>query len=159
MTRDKASLCSDINCRSTHLRAVYSAVGYASQPDLWDECSGKCGVCDLILQALESVDADVRVSMVENIVITGGSSALPGLAPRLRYELQTTTPSHLRQRIIVRVVKPQDLTHRCVDTAEQGTGEVSARQSSTCVRVSMMRLVDRWQGDGGGPSRVVIISC
>lgn len=45
----------------------------------------------LVARALEVQDIDIRSTLMQNMVLTGGGSLLPGFQERLLYELQTLT--------------------------------------------------------------------
>ena len=49
-------------------------------------------ITHLVRQALNGVDIDVRSSLLSNIIVTGGSSLMPGLVERLHSELYTVIP-------------------------------------------------------------------
>lgn len=46
----------------------------------------------MILKSIASCDADVQSILSSNIIVTGGSSLLPGLLDRLEWELKTQAP-------------------------------------------------------------------
>lgn len=46
----------------------------------------------LIHESLTTCDVDVRASLLQNIVIVGGGSLLPGFTDRLNYELSVAFP-------------------------------------------------------------------
>jgi actin-related protein len=49
-------------------------------------------------EAIDTCDLDFRLDLVRSLVVAGGTSMLPGLAPRLRSELSALLPSeHARQ--------------------------------------------------------------
>lgn len=52
----------------------------------------------LIKSALASVDADLKPQLLANVVLSGGTSLIPGLAQRLDHELKAPYPS-LRVRL------------------------------------------------------------
>lgn len=66
----------------------------------------------MVMGALLKVDADVRASMVCDVVLVGGSSAIPGLAARLEHDLRKALPYHLRRRLRVRMLGEDVLCHR-----------------------------------------------
>lgn len=49
-------------------------------------------VPQLVLEALQTCDVDVRASLLQNVVIVGGGSQLPGFTDRLNYELSVLFP-------------------------------------------------------------------
>ncbi|KAI9722423.1 MAG: NuA4 histone acetyltransferase subunit [Chrysothrix sp. TS-e1954] len=47
----------------------------------------------LMQQALGAVDVDIRAALLNNVVVTGGGSLVPGMTDRINYELQTLYPT------------------------------------------------------------------
>jgi len=54
-------------------------------------------------EAITTCDLDFRQDLVKSLVVAGGTSMLPGLAPRLRSELASTLPSELARQVDVLV--------------------------------------------------------
>jgi actin-related protein 4 len=50
-------------------------------------------ILSLIKQSLSQVDVDIRPTLLANVVVTGGSSLIPGLVQRLNIELDRMYPS------------------------------------------------------------------
>jgi actin-related protein 4 len=50
-------------------------------------------ILSLIKQSLSQVDVDIRPALLANVVVTGGSSLIPGLVQRLNIELDRMYPS------------------------------------------------------------------
>lgn len=65
------------------------------------------GVADLVNESIMATDVDLRASLAHNIVLTGGTSSIPGFSDRLMSELNKKLPAlkfrilttgHLRER-------------------------------------------------------------
>ncbi|QLL33844.1 hypothetical protein HG536_0F01690 [Torulaspora globosa] len=65
------------------------------------------GVADLVNESIMATDVDLRASLAHNIVLTGGTSSIPGFSDRLMSELNKRLPAlkfrilstgHLRER-------------------------------------------------------------
>lgn len=57
------------------------------------------GIVDLICSSISSSDVDIRASLAHNIVVTGGTSVIPGLCDRLLNELNKSFPA-LKFRVL-----------------------------------------------------------
>ncbi|CCC68690.1 hypothetical protein NCAS_0B06060 [Naumovozyma castellii] len=57
------------------------------------------GLADLVYSAIIKSDVDLRASLAHNVVLTGGSSSIPGLSDRLILELNRRLPA-LKFRIL-----------------------------------------------------------
>ncbi|CAH7689432.1 actin family [Phakopsora pachyrhizi] len=57
-----------------------------------DELSSTVSLPKLIMRSVKSCDVDVQANLNLNIIITGGSSLVPGLVERLDWELRMMTP-------------------------------------------------------------------
>lgn len=55
------------------------------KPKLWD--SEKSGLADLIFDMIQEADIDCRVDLYQNIILSGGTSLLPGIRERLEKDL------------------------------------------------------------------------
>lgn len=71
------------------------------------EGSELAGISDLIHSSITSADVDLRATLAHNIVLTGGTSSIPGFSDRLMNELTKRLPAlkfrvlttgHLRER-------------------------------------------------------------
>lgn len=51
---------------------------------------------DMIRSSLAACDPDIRPALMNNIVVTGGTSLLPGMVTRIEQELQRDTASKVR---------------------------------------------------------------
>jgi len=58
------------------------------------------GVHDCIYDSILKSDFDIRTELCENIVLSGGTSLLPGFADRMKKELTALFPSSRKFRII-----------------------------------------------------------
>lgn len=65
------------------------------------------GIVDLINKSMQEADVDLRATLAHNVVLTGGTSKIPGLSDRIMYELNKSLPAlkfrmlssgHLRER-------------------------------------------------------------
>ncbi|CDO93493.1 unnamed protein product [Kluyveromyces dobzhanskii CBS 2104] len=65
------------------------------------------GIADLINKTMMEADVDLRATLAHNVVLTGGTSKIPGLSDRIVYELNKSLPAlkfrmlssgHLRER-------------------------------------------------------------
>jgi len=50
-------------------------------------------------EAIDTCDLDFRQDLVKSVVVAGGTSMLPGLAPRLRAEVSQLLPQELKQQV------------------------------------------------------------
>lgn len=57
------------------------------------------GLADLVYSSIMSSDVDLRATLAHNVVLTGGTSSIPGLSDRLMTELNKILPS-LKFRIL-----------------------------------------------------------
>lgn len=62
------------------------------------------GVSDTVLQSIESMPAALHQAFLANILVTGGTSLIPGLTERLEAELRSKVDSDL----VVRVARAED---------------------------------------------------
>jgi len=62
---------------------------------------GTPSVQKICTEAINTCDLDFRQDLVRSLVVAGGTSMLPGLAPRLRNELAGMLPSELREKVEV----------------------------------------------------------
>jgi len=62
---------------------------------------GAHSVQKICAEAIDTCDLDFRQDLVKSLVVAGGTSMLPGLAPRLRNELATLLPNELRDKVDV----------------------------------------------------------
>ena len=76
------------------------------QPSLFG--SEACGLHELVQQALEASDIDIRSLLLEHIVLTGGGSALVGLAERLAKWLETRFQCYSHPEVLTPPT-PQDM--------------------------------------------------
>lgn len=53
----------------------------------------------ICMEAINTCDLDLRQDLVRSLVVAGGTSMLPGLAPRLRSELSSLLPSELARQV------------------------------------------------------------
>lgn len=65
------------------------------------------GVHEIVVSAIRRSDMDVRREMFGNVVVSGGTSLLPGLADRMAKELCILAPPGVR----VRVIAPPERKH------------------------------------------------
>ncbi len=90
--------CSDyyyVICKTTQ---VFDSIWSLGQIlfDATDE-EGEQSIAALILESLLACPCDTRVPLAQNILLIGGTALLPGIATRLRYELNRligTTPKY-----------------------------------------------------------------
>jgi len=64
-----------------------------------DGDSGAQSVQRICMEAISTCDLDLRQDLVRSLVVAGGTSMLPGLAPRLRSELSVLLPSELAKQV------------------------------------------------------------
>lgn len=65
-----------------------------------------CGMHESLFKSILSTDIDLRRSFLENIVLSGGNTLLPGLPERLQAEVGALVPAESGK--VVRVSSPQD---------------------------------------------------
>lgn len=74
----------------------FQAAEVLFNPSLWQNKEGVLpqapedgwkGVADLVLDAINSADVDVRAGLYANVACVGGTTLIPGFADRLSYEL------------------------------------------------------------------------
>ncbi|CEM33419.1 unnamed protein product [Vitrella brassicaformis CCMP3155] len=63
---------------------------------LWDESGERTNIQEGIIQMLEKCPVDIRKSLVQNIVVCGGTASLPGFLPRMALELKMAFESDSR---------------------------------------------------------------
>ena len=57
------------------------------------------GIVETILSSVGALHEDFYGPLLENIILTGGTSLLPGLIPRLERELQQETEAYITPKI------------------------------------------------------------
>eukprot|EP00903_Cladosiphon_okamuranus_P005875 g5811.t1 len=82
------------------------------KPGLWKEGGVSRSLAEVVLDALNELDADSRAEMLEDIVVVGGSAHLDGLGDRLEEDLKALLPEWMGDRVDVRVPAADDLKHR-----------------------------------------------
>ena len=58
------------------------------------------GIDGYIVQSIKNSDIDVRKSLYENIVLSGGTTMIPGLVKRIGKEVKKSVPDNFKVRII-----------------------------------------------------------
>eukprot|EP00928_Gymnodinium_smaydae_P039803 TRINITY_DN27113_c0_g3_i1.p1 TRINITY_DN27113_c0_g3~~TRINITY_DN27113_c0_g3_i1.p1 ORF type:complete len:1272 (+),score=228.98 TRINITY_DN27113_c0_g3_i1:66-3881(+) len=58
------------------------------------------GIQELVFQAIQSCDVDIRKDLWSNIVLAGGSSLFTGIKERLQKEMQSLAPSTMRVNVV-----------------------------------------------------------
>eukprot|EP00041_Stephanoeca_diplocostata_P022556 m.539834 g.539834 ORF g.539834 m.539834 type:complete len:1135 (-) comp22093_c0_seq3:103-3507(-) len=58
------------------------------------------GIHDLVYSAIMKADVDVRKDFYANIVVSGASSLIPGLVPRLQDEISRLAPSSMKIKLV-----------------------------------------------------------
>eukprot|EP00929_Paragymnodinium_shiwhaense_P113894 TRINITY_DN82191_c0_g1_i1.p1 TRINITY_DN82191_c0_g1~~TRINITY_DN82191_c0_g1_i1.p1 ORF type:complete len:407 (+),score=130.01 TRINITY_DN82191_c0_g1_i1:113-1333(+) len=53
----------------------------------------------ICMEAVNTCDLDFRQDLVKSLVVAGGTSMLPGLAPRLKAEIQGLLPAEMKQQV------------------------------------------------------------
>ena len=77
----------------------FEATEILFQPKLWD--SEQSGLADLIYETIQEAPIDCRMELYKNIILSGGSSLLPGIQERIeedliaRYDKEHTTNSNM----------------------------------------------------------------
>ena len=71
-------------------------------PSIWNDIQSKetKGIHELVYDAVQAMDPDIRTEMLNNIILCGGSSLLPGLDARLYAEITALIPSTFKVRMI-----------------------------------------------------------
>jgi len=62
---------------------------------------GNPSVQNICMEAVNTCDLDFRQDLVRSLVVAGGTSMLPGLAPRLKSELSSLLPAELSRQVEV----------------------------------------------------------
>lgn len=57
------------------------------------------GIHEMVFKCINTCDIDVRKSLYENIVMSGGTTMFPGIAERLTKELVALSPSSMKIRV------------------------------------------------------------
>ena len=65
----------------------------SAEADVFQAPGQEKTILSLIKQSLSQVDVDIRPALLANVVVTGGSSLIPGLVQRLNLELDRMYPS------------------------------------------------------------------
>merc|ERR1719450_1448286 len=63
--------------------------------------AGKPSMQNICTEAINTCDLDFRQDLVRSLVVAGGTSMLPGLAPRLKSELSQLLPGELARQVEV----------------------------------------------------------
>ena len=58
------------------------------------------GVHEIVLRSIRRCDMDIRREMFGNLVLSGGTTVIPGLADRLAKELSSLAPPGVRVRVV-----------------------------------------------------------
>ncbi|KAI7729493.1 hypothetical protein M8C21_024493 [Ambrosia artemisiifolia] len=61
----------------------------------------EAGIHEMTYKSIMKSNVDIRKELYQNIVLTGGSSMLPGLADRMRKEIKALAPSGIKIQVIV----------------------------------------------------------
>lgn len=61
--------------------------------------TGGQSIQKICMEAINTCDLDFRLDLVRSLVVAGGTSMLPGLAPRLRSELSCLLPGELSRQV------------------------------------------------------------
>merc|ERR1719333_1984251 len=59
----------------------------------------KPSIQNICLQAIQTCDHDFRQDLIRSLVVAGGTSMLPGLAPRLKNELVELLPADMARQV------------------------------------------------------------
>jgi len=68
---------------------------------LFGGVEGEASMQKICMDAINTVDLDFRQDLVKSVVVAGGTSMLPNLAPRLRNELTNLLPMELSRTVEV----------------------------------------------------------
>jgi len=60
---------------------------------------GAPSIQKICFEAISTVDLDFRLDLVRSLVVAGGTSMLPGLAPRLKSELSSLLPGEMARQV------------------------------------------------------------
>jgi actin-related protein len=60
------------------------------------------GIHELVYSSIMKCDTDIKISLLSNVVLSGGSTMFPGLAERMRCELDNLVPSSMKFKVIAR---------------------------------------------------------
>lgn len=63
----------------------FAATEILFQPKLWD--SEQSGLADILFETIQEAPIDCRLELYQNIILSGGSSLIPGLQERLEHDL------------------------------------------------------------------------
>jgi actin-related protein len=99
---DKACLYTIASFLSGHMASQLT------QPvTTWAQCPSKCrggrqveGLQGCVFHAVMSCDVAIRAEMFENIVLTGGTTMIPGMSARLTKELEAILPLSTKVRVV-----------------------------------------------------------
>ncbi|GLT70581.1 hypothetical protein SLA2020_426520 [Shorea laevis] len=58
------------------------------------------GVHEIVLKSIRNCDMDIRREMFGNVVLSGGTTVLPGLTDRLAKELSSLAPPGVRVKVV-----------------------------------------------------------
>lgn len=58
------------------------------------------GVHEIVLKSIRRCDMDIRREMFGNVVLSGGTTVIPGLADRLAKELTSLAPPGVRVKVV-----------------------------------------------------------
>jgi centractin len=85
----------------------YQAPSVLFDPSLFG--SEEPGAADILVNAIQKSDIDLRSKLFSQIVLAGGSTLTPGFGDRLLYELRSRSPSHTR----IRISAPPERLYSC----------------------------------------------
>lgn len=75
--------------------------------EMSDDSENSKGVSQLVIDAINNCDVDIRANLTNNIVITGGTSLLQGFTARVNQDLQQAFPA-----LKIRLYAPGNMTER-----------------------------------------------
>ncbi len=67
---------------------------------------GSSSLHQLVIAAVEAADPDMRMELLQHVVLSGGNTCFPGFASRLQEELVASFPRH---RVVVHA--PDNMQH------------------------------------------------
>lgn len=79
---------------------IYGTFDQTSPPSSKAVNYSEEALSDLVYLSIAKADVDTRKELLNNIIVCGGSSLIPGFSQRLGKELSEIVPSHLKTKVI-----------------------------------------------------------
>jgi len=99
----------------------------------------------ICMEAINTCDLDFRLDLVRSLVVAGGTSMLPGLAPRLRTELSSLLPGDLGRQVDI-----------CVDSQRKHAAWIGGSMFASLSTFDQVAITRQEYEDGKGDVRSLV---